>query len=183
MDIKASLQNLANKRNELGELVLDDTIQSYQRIENIIVRRGQINLKYELRLSELKLVKARETGGSVSGKTAHEWEAHIEYLLESDEETGGLSNEDLDRLLTVRDKISKLLGVEPPKKLAVEHTFVMQAKDAQQRLRDRLGLSTLHIVNSDGSMVMGPGAENSLPDGEIIEALVVSEDEANPIRS
>ena len=154
--LKNALQEVAKQRLELGELVLDETLESYRNIEHIIVRRGAINLQAAIRTISFKLVKARETGGSVDGRTAEEWESELKRLEALDADTGGLSNDDLDRLVTIRDKISKLLGVEPPKKMAVEHTFSMQAQDAQQRLRDKLGLQTVKEV--------GPGTV----DGEVV---------------
>ena len=171
--IKEGLQELATMRNELGELILDDTIQSYQRIENIIVARGHINLEAKIKEAEGRLIKARETEGQVSGKTANEWEHEIERLQRLHDETGGLENEDLDRLVTVRDKITKLLGVEPPKKLAVEHTFTMQAQDAQQRLRDKLGIKDPATKIIDEVVI----------DVEVSESAEPEEVEADPIRS
>lgn len=154
--LKQALQEAAHQRMELGELVLDETLESYRNIEHIIVRRGAINLQSAIRNVNFKLVRAREQGGNVEGRSAEEWESELQRLTALDEDTGGLSNDDLDRLVTIRDRISKLLGVEPPKKLAVEHTFTLQAQDAQQRLRDKLGLQSVKEVGPetvDGEVV------------------------------
>jgi len=71
--------------------------------------------------------------------------------------TLGLDNDDLDRLHKIRDRRAVYLGVEPAKKIDVEHTFVNKAQEAQNRLRERLGL------------VPVPTSEGPVQEAEVVE--------------
>lgn len=184
--IREALAEAAAARKDLGELQLEETLQQYQFLERVILSRGRINLDHKVLALTEDLAKARETGGKVNGRSAEELERELRRIESMNDETLGLENEDIDRLISIRDRINKLLGIEPPKKVSVEHTFIMQAKSAQDRLRQRLGITEV-VPTADGpgvSVASGPGDTAQSPDvldAEVLDSAGDEQHETDPI--
>lgn len=168
--IREALAEAAAARKDLGELQLEETLQQYQFLERAILQRGQINIQARIDALNADLVRARETGGKVNNRTQEDIEREIRRYEQLSDFTVGLENEDIDRLISIRDRITKLLGIEPPKRVSIEHTLLMQAKSAQDRLRQKLGMQ------DPGSTANEPGANGSQSDPEtpaVVDAEIV----------
>lgn len=137
---REALVECSRQRDALQPVLLEQTVQGFDQLEEIILARGRINLEATRKRARLYFEQALSANGPVNGRTAVEWEIEIARLEGISDETLGLDNDDLDRLLKIRDRRAVYLGVEPAKKIDVEHTFVNKAQEAQNRLRERLGL-------------------------------------------
>lgn len=137
---REALIECSHKREELQPVLLEQTIQGFDQLEEVILARGRINLEAQRRRADIYMEQAQGSGGPVNGRTYQEWQIEVTRLTNISDETLGLDNDDLDRLLKIRDRRAVYLGVEPAKKIDVEHSFVNKAQEAQNRLRERLGL-------------------------------------------
>jgi hypothetical protein len=161
-----SLKEAQELRAATAPHQLEETIQGFEQLEEMILTRGRVNLEAQIKRAHLHLATARtgDAKSPVSGRTAIEWEIEVARLETLAETTFGMENEDIDRLAKLRDRKAQYLGVEPAKKLEVEHTIVVQANEAQARLRAKL------------NMIMTP--VEPVPE-EVIEDAEVAEEEAS----
>lgn len=162
-----ALVESSRQREALQPVLLEQTIQGFDQLEEIILARGRINLDALRKRSAIYYEQAQRSGGPVNGRTAAEWEIEIERLTNLADATLGLDNDDLDRLHKIRDRRAVYLGVEPAKKIDVEHTFVNKAQEAQNRLRERLGL------------VPVPTSEGPVQEAEVVEPAENPEESAD----
>ena len=164
----AALAASARIRADVMPHQLEETVQGFEQLEEMILTRGRVNLEAQIKRAHLHLATARtgDPKSPVSGRTAIEWEIEVARLETLAETTFGMENEDIDRLAKLRDRKAQYLGVEPAKKLEVEHTIVLQAQEAQARLRAKL------------NMIMAP-VEPVIEEEPEIEDAEVADEEAS----
>jgi hypothetical protein len=168
---RQAMAEAAKQREKDHPIFLEQTIQGFDQLEEVILARGRINLEATLRRARLYAAQALEKGVAVNGRTAEEWEIELDGLTGMADFTLGLDNEDIDRLNKIRDRRATFLGVEPPKKLAVEHTIITQAHEAQQRLRAKLGMTPSPQPSAPVEEVFDAEIEDSADESEVREDL------------